>query len=71
MDRLFRAYDRVSSGGRLPSMSGEFPGMSTAVADLQEIEERLIATLKLPGTRKEDISLAVTEALEVQGWVIA
>ncbi|MBU7023242.1 MAG: Hsp20/alpha crystallin family protein [Theionarchaea archaeon] len=69
MDRLFSEFnERVYSGERLLPVPGErLPAMRTAVTDIQETNETVIATVELPGMKKEDISLNLTEtSLEVK-----
>jgi len=69
MDQLVRDfYGRLYSGERLLPTPGErLPAMRTAVADIQETDEEVVATVELPGMKKEDISLTLTEnALEVK-----
>lgn len=69
MDRLFGEFnERIYSGERLLPVPGErLPAMRTAIADIQETDEAVIATVELPGMKKEDISLNLTEtSLEVK-----
>ncbi|KYK38266.1 MAG: Hsp20/alpha crystallin family protein [Theionarchaea archaeon] len=69
MDQLSKEfYGRFYSGERLLPTPGErMPAMRTAVTDIQETDAEVIATVELPGMKKEDISLTVTEyALEVK-----
>jgi HSP20 family protein len=69
MDRLFGEFnERVYSGERLLPVPGErLPAMRTAVTDIQETDEAVIVTVELPGMKKEDISLNLTEtSLEVK-----
>ncbi|KYK29140.1 MAG: Hsp20/alpha crystallin family protein [Theionarchaea archaeon] len=69
MDRMFRELnERVYSRERLLPTPGErLPALRTAVADVQETDENVIATVELPGMKKGDISLTVTEnMLEVK-----
>jgi HSP20 family protein len=69
MDQLFRDFnERFYRGGRLLPEPGEkMPAPRTAVADIQETDEHVIATVELPGMKKENISLTVTEnMLEVK-----
>ena len=63
MDRMFRELnERFYTGERLLPVPGErMPALRTAVADLQETDENVIATIELPGMKKEDISLTVSE----------
>jgi HSP20 family protein len=65
MDRMFREFnERVYSGERLLPVPGEqVPALRTAMADLQETDEEVIATIELPGVKKEEISLNLTENL--------
>lgn len=72
MDQLFKEfYGRFYSGERLLPTPGErMPAMRTAVADVQETDADIIVTVELPGMKKEDISLTVTEyALEVKAEI--
>ena len=69
MDRLFRDFnERFYSGERLLPVPGEkMPALRPAVTDLQETDESVIATIELPGMKKEDISLTLREhMLEVK-----
>ena len=69
MDRLFKEFnERFYSGERLLPVPGEkMPALRTAVADVQETDENVIATVELPGMKKENITLTVTEnMLEVK-----
>lgn len=68
MDRLFRDFYERSSRGRLLPLPGEdVPALRPAVADIQETDENVIATVELPGMKKEDISLTLREnMLEVK-----
>ncbi len=65
MDRMFRELnERFYSGERLLPTPGErLPALRTAVADIQETDENVIATIELPGMKKGDISLTVTESM--------
>ncbi len=72
MERIYRDFnEQFYSGERLLPAPGEkLPGMRTAVTDIQETDENVIATVELPGMKKEDISLTVTEtALEVKAEI--
>lgn len=69
MDQLFRELqDRFYSGERmLPTPGEKLPALRTAVADVQETDEHIIATVELPGMKKDDITLTLTEtSLEVK-----
>lgn len=69
MDRMFRELnERFYSGERLLPTPGErLPALRPAVADIQETDENVIATIELPGMKKGDISLTLTEhMLEVK-----
>lgn len=63
MDRLVKEFnERFYSGERLLPTPGErLPAMRTAVADIQETDENIIATIELPGMKKEDIYLTLRE----------
>lgn len=65
MDRMFREFnERFYSGERLLPVPGErVPALRTAVADVQETDDEVIATIELPGIKKEEISLNVTETM--------
>jgi HSP20 family protein len=65
MDRLFSDfYDRFYSGERLLPIPGEkMPALRPAVADVQETDEHVIVTIELPGMKKEDITLHITEKM--------
>lgn len=69
VDRLFKEFnERFYSGERLLPVPGEkMPALRTAAADVQETDENVIATVELPGMKKENITLTVTEnMLEVK-----
>ncbi len=69
MDRLFRDFhERVYTGERLlPGPGQQVPALRKAVADIQETEDHIVATIELPGMKKENISLNLTEnSLEVK-----
>ncbi|MBU6997446.1 MAG: Hsp20/alpha crystallin family protein [Theionarchaea archaeon] len=69
MDRLFNEFnERFYSGERLLPVPGErLPAMRTAITDIQETDDAVIATVELPGIKKEDISLNLTKnSLEIK-----
>lgn len=69
MDQLFSDfYDRFYSGERLlPTPGDKMPALRPAVADVQETDTHVVATIELPGMKKEDITLHITEnMLEVK-----
>lgn len=68
MDRLFKDfYERSYPGRLLPGPEEKLPALRTAIADIQETDENVIATIELPGMKKEDISLTLREnMLEVK-----
>ncbi|MBN2422163.1 Hsp20/alpha crystallin family protein [Candidatus Woesearchaeota archaeon] len=69
MDRMFSSFWNIEPGEDRPLLSGPSTGSSalqkkgyrTPLTDIWETDNKVIATLELPGMKKDDIDINVTD----------
>ncbi len=61
MNRLLEGFGFVSPGKGTPPPGDQFHSFREPLTDVRESDEEIIITMEIPGARKEDMELTVTE----------